>query len=226
MRKIRLSFVIIVFLSFINVVKALDDSDNALIEQNILYAMEQVNDNMSDHDKAMVFGVYTQLGNTYKASKYDQSYYSVFLEHNSVCAGFNDAFRLLNQTAGLSCERVSSNMGDHAWNICNLDNEWTYFDATAGTGNHPNRIDFTVKFKSRDDFPKQLASMFNFSDVRLDSNNFFKNYILKYIILILINIILIVNINLVGLVLYIKKILIVVVKKKLLMLYMIILILA
>ncbi len=175
MRKIRLSFVIIVFLSFINVVKALDDSDNALIEQNILYAMEQVNDNMSDHDKAMFFGVYTQLGNDYGAAKYDQSYYSVFLEHNSVCAGFNDAFRLLNQTAGLSCERVSSNMGDHAWNICNLDNEWTYFDATAGTGNHPNRIDFTVKFKSRDDFPKQLASMFNFSDVRLDSNNFFKN---------------------------------------------------
>ena len=155
--------------------------NNLIIEQNILYAMDQLDDNMTDHEKSLILGAYTQEGSVY-GSTIDaiekQTYESVFLKHDSVCAGFNDAFRLLNNTAGLSCEMVTSNKGNHAWNMCNLDNEWTYFDATKGNSTkwYPMPyadLSFPLSFTFRSDIPSGTASMYNFTDARLKPNHFF-----------------------------------------------------
>ncbi len=157
--------------------KALDVDDNTLIEQNILYAIEQTdNDKMSEHDKALFFGVYTQVGNYYSFKTLGQTYGSVFVDHASVCAGFNDAFRLLNTTAGSPCEVVMSIKGNHAWNLCNLDDEWTYFDSTK-SGSQLTRIGFSTVFKSKSDvMASGVSSMLNFSDAMLRTNNFLHSF--------------------------------------------------
>ena len=171
----KIIFSILLVLSIINPIKAAEVDEDAIIEQNRLYALEQINDQMSEHEKAMFFGIYVQEGNGYKSSSTgnnQQDYDSVFVEHASVCAGFNQAYQFLNSSAGISCEYLASNLGNHAWNICNLDDEWTYFDSTK-SGKEPARLNFATRFKSKTDIKNStVSSMVNFNDAYFKSNNF------------------------------------------------------
>ncbi len=150
--------------------------DNKILEQHILYALDQLDDSMTDHEKSYLLATFVQDGNVYSLKDVtgSQYYESVFLNHMSVCAGFNDAFRILNNAAGLSCEIVTSYKASHAWNICNLDGEWSYLDATKDGGSTSYaRLDFTAKFDSRSSIPSSAASMYNFSDAIFRVNQLF-----------------------------------------------------
>ena len=158
--------------------QASDVDEEAIVEQNMLYAYDQLDDKMNEHEKSLILAMYTQEGSVYDDSNYasKQTYQSVFLNHNSVCAGFNDTFRVLNQRAGLSCEMVTSVKGNHAWGLCNLDDEWTYIDVTKAytNRNYPTPyadMSFPLLFYSRNNIAQ--STLYNFTDARLKFNELF-----------------------------------------------------
>ncbi|MDO5519527.1 MAG: FN3 associated domain-containing protein [bacterium] len=64
----------------------------------------------------------------YKASTYDQSAYSTFIEHKTVCAGYAAAFSILCNAVGIDTTVVTSN--SHAWNNIRLNDSWYTMDCT------------------------------------------------------------------------------------------------
>lgn len=64
-----------------------------------------------------------------------QNVQSVFLTHQSVCAGYSSAFAYLCHLVGIPCGTVSGTAegrGSHAWNIVDIDGVYTYVDVTWG----------------------------------------------------------------------------------------------
>ena len=70
----------------------------------------------------------------YKNGDRDQNICSVFLEKESVCAGYSKAFQYLCDKAGLPCTFISGEAkgGSHAWNLIYLDNNYYWVDVTWG----------------------------------------------------------------------------------------------
>ena len=66
----------------------------------------------------------------------DQNIQSVFLYHNSVCAGYARAFKYLMDRAGVWCGVVEGYITDtgagHAWNLVRIDGTYTYVDPSWG----------------------------------------------------------------------------------------------
>ncbi len=67
-------------------------------------------------------------------SPHNQTIQSVFLNHESVCAGYARAFQYLLHRAGIECAYVEgiidSSGEDHAWNLVNIDGQYAYVDPT------------------------------------------------------------------------------------------------
>lgn len=111
------------------------DQNEILYNQNIMYALSLLDDSMNEKQKASLLAAYTQSISLYRRNDNDQHYRSVFLNHASVCAGFADVLRLLTRYEGLHCETVTSSLGNHAWNMCYLDGDFTYLDNTKSVTN-------------------------------------------------------------------------------------------
>lgn len=71
----------------------------------------------------------------YGSGLHDQDIRSVFLERESVCAGYARAFQYLCQKVGIACAYVTGQTakGDsHAWNLVELSGSWYWVDVTWG----------------------------------------------------------------------------------------------
>lgn len=88
----------------------------------------------SDYEK--VKGVYEELINStaYQKGEYDQTCYSVLVNHRGVCAGYAAAMKYLLDRLGVDSIIVSgtSKGEDHAWNIVKVQGEWYQTDVTWG----------------------------------------------------------------------------------------------
>lgn len=82
------------------------------------------------------------------AASQNQNIMSVFLGHESVCAGYARAYQYLLQRAGLTCSFVEGTIPstgeDHAWNIVCVDGAYTYVDPTWGDPTYPGLDDGAV----------------------------------------------------------------------------------
>lgn len=67
---------------------------------------------------------------TYQAGDCDQTIASVFLEHQTVCAGYSKAYALLCNAVGV--DAVSLNSCSHGWNVICLSGQWYIVDVTNG----------------------------------------------------------------------------------------------
>ncbi len=69
-------------------------------------------------------------------STHNQNIQSVFIDHQSVCAGYARALQYLLQRYGIDCAFVTGSISaaaeDHAWNLVWLDGVPTYVDVTWG----------------------------------------------------------------------------------------------
>ena len=112
--------------------KYLVDQDEILYNQHIMYALSLIDDTMTEKDKTGVLTAYSQTVSNYRRNEYDQTYKGIFLLKEAVCAGYADVTKLLTRYAGIHCEMVTSRLGNHAWNLCYLDGEYTYLDNVKG----------------------------------------------------------------------------------------------
>ena len=69
----------------------------------------------------------------YDLSKTKRDAYAALVEGSAVCEGYAKAFKYLCDLSGLTCEYVSSDAIDHAWNMVQVgggDTAWYYVDCT------------------------------------------------------------------------------------------------
>lgn len=123
-----------------------------------------------------------------------QTIVSVFLQHNSVCAGYSKAFQYLCQKTGIECTEVTgtvtmasySGVPNHAWNLVKLDGKYYYVDViwsdpdTAGEASgfdHPWMIyDYMFVTKSDMDLTRATADIFPLPECdSMDDNWFVRN---------------------------------------------------
>ncbi len=103
--------------------------------------LEQIDDDLSDYEKIRIF-YDTIINNTdYRENEYDQDMTSVFIENESVCAGYSRAFQYLCKESGIDCAYIEGiaygfqddeNDEAHAWNLVKLDDDYYWVDVTWG----------------------------------------------------------------------------------------------
>ena len=95
---------------------------------------------LSDYDKMLYFYDRIIDDTDYVENEYDQDMTSVFIEKNSVCAGYSRAFQYLCKASGIECayiEGMAYGFQDddeeaHAWNLVKLDDGYYWIDVTWG----------------------------------------------------------------------------------------------
>ncbi len=111
------------------------DQEEIYYNQQIMYALSLLDDTMTEKEKTEILAAYSQTISNYSGNPYDQTYKGIFLVKEAVCAGYADVARLLTRYAGMHCEMVTSRLGNHGWNLCYLDGEFSYIDNTKGIMN-------------------------------------------------------------------------------------------
>ena len=93
----------------------------------------------TDYDKVKYFFDWIVDNTDYVEGSKDQDFRSVFLENQSRCAGYSDAFQYLCQKVGIPCASVTGwthneeiDENYHEWNIIQLDGEIYWVDVTSG----------------------------------------------------------------------------------------------
>ena len=103
-------------------------------------AFAQVDPELSDYEKMLVFYDKIIEDTDYAENDHDQDMTSVFLDKESVCAGYSRAFQYLCKKAGIECAYIEGkaygfqnvNEEAHAWNLVKLDDKYYWVDVTWG----------------------------------------------------------------------------------------------
>lgn len=107
-----------------------------IFEDGAQKALAQIDDSMSDLQKALVLHDYICDLATYPndAVQNDKSLYhsayGFFYDYNTVCAGYALTYSYLLNRIGIPCEYVASTGMRHAWNSVNIDGNWYNVDLT------------------------------------------------------------------------------------------------
>ena len=159
MKKISLIILLVIIIEIFSSIitiptvnAAVSDESTQKINESVAYAMSLIDDQMSDYEKAVVLAQYTQEGNLYRSSSYDQTYEGILVYHEAVCGGYAETYQLLMNTAGLPTEYVSSRNAVHAWNASLLNGEWTYSDTTKNPTRSRHQSTDSKLFDSQVDF--------------------------------------------------------------------------
>lgn len=160
------------------------DQIAAQIEAVAQDVVDALPDDASTYDKVRWFYEWIVNETDYvKGSENDQNIQSVFLNHESVCAGYSSAFAYLCHMVDIPCGCVSGvatndtgNTESHQWNIVTIDGVNTYVDATwgdpvseDGTAGDTLRYDYlciTTEEIDRDHVAEQPASGLPLCDSR------------------------------------------------------------
>lgn len=98
-------------------------------------ALSNVNDSMSDFQKAVVLHDWIALHCVYKfgddsAADHTRCAYGPLVDGYAVCAGYADAYQYLLNKIGIECYVVSSDKINHAWNLVRLGGKYYHADVT------------------------------------------------------------------------------------------------
>ncbi len=102
-------------------------------------AMAQIDNTMSDLEKALALHDYLVLNTAYNwevATNKETnnplvySAYGPLVQGDAVCQGYALAYKLLLKQAGIECSTLSSEEMNHMWNLIKLDGKWYHVDAT------------------------------------------------------------------------------------------------
>lgn len=114
----------------------LDDFQNGRTRQSTKKSIESAAQKYIDGamnystDFEKVQYIYNKLKTNvkYEFGDWDQTIASVFLQKNTVCAGYSKAFELLCNAVGIDTIILTSCV--HAWNAVKIDNRWYLIDVT------------------------------------------------------------------------------------------------
>lgn len=84
----------------------------------------------SDMEKALYVNDYLARSCAYDTTFSKHNAYDALVGRSAVCQGYALAFRELTQQLGLSCEIVSSDALDHAWNLVKINGSYYHVDVT------------------------------------------------------------------------------------------------
>lgn len=94
-------------------------------------ALECVNDNMTDAEKALAIHDYIILNNSYDTTYSNYTAYDALVIKKSVCQGYALAYEyLMSNCLGIDCVMISSDSMNHAWNYIKIDGKWYHADLT------------------------------------------------------------------------------------------------
>lgn len=120
----------------------------------------QVDPDLSDYEKMLVFYDKIVDETDYAVNDHDQDMTSVFLDKASVCAGYARAFQYLCKKAGIECAYIEgtaygfqdANEEAHAWNLVKLDDRYYWIDVTWGDPlSEDEKYDKTYSYFCADD---------------------------------------------------------------------------
>lgn len=106
-----------------------------LIDESVERCLSGISDDADDYTKVKYLYDYIVLNTDYnKNTENDQNICSVFINQESVCAGYAKAFQYLLQQCKIEAVLVLGHSFEesHAWNLVKLDGEYYYFDVTWG----------------------------------------------------------------------------------------------
>ena len=105
----------------------------------IIDKIKEETKNMSDKEKILYvydwIGENTKYDYAFMFSSKNQSIYSVFIDNNSVCAGFAKASQVIFQNIGINSYVVPGFTSDgHMWNLIEYEGKYYFFDSTVAAG--------------------------------------------------------------------------------------------
>lgn len=97
-----------------------------------LKAIEDIDDDMSDVEKALIVHDYLVLNTYYDYSGDGSNAYNCLVEKSAVCQGYSLAYMyIMNDLLGIDCSVVFSDIQNHAWNYIKIGKYWYHVDLTA-----------------------------------------------------------------------------------------------
>lgn len=96
-------------------------------------ALKNINDGMSDVEKAMVLHDYIIYNTSYTNSRSDKNRVNeagVFIDNKANCQGYSVAYGILLKKAGINVRYIVSEEMGHMWNLVRIDNAWYNVDVT------------------------------------------------------------------------------------------------
>lgn len=95
--------------------------------KKILDGMES---NWSDLEKALYLNDYLAINSQYDLTYSKYYAYNIIVEKTGVCQAYAEAYKDLANRAGLTCEVVTSQSLNHAWNVVKIKGKYYHVDVT------------------------------------------------------------------------------------------------
>ncbi len=140
----------------------LDSKDTFVLEKLTEVIDQIITDDMTDYEKEKA--VYDWQVNWTRYNDEDlnplgqssetHTPYGVFKSHNAICVGNSTTFKLFMDAMDIPCKIIhSTESGEHAWNVVQLDGEWYHVDVTfdGGSQSAPGYAYFNVPDSIKDD---------------------------------------------------------------------------
>lgn len=111
-----------------------DESSSARYEAAVNEALESINDQMKDVEKALALHDYLVLSCAYEndgqGNYQNYNAYNALVDGEAVCQGYTLAYTDLLQRAGISVSYATSDAMNHIWNLVELKDNWYHVDTT------------------------------------------------------------------------------------------------
>lgn len=152
------------------VIAAYKNGDSSRLDEKDLFVLEKlgqiidevITDDMTDYEKEKAiydwqraWVTYSEEGlNPISSAADNYTPYGVLRSHNAICVGNATTFKLFMDALDIPCKIIhSTEQGEHAWDIVQLDGEWYHVDVTfdGGSGNKPGYAYFNVPDTVKDD---------------------------------------------------------------------------
>lgn len=147
--------IVTVFISY-NMTETEARKKGAELETAISKALWGAKSSWSELEKALYINDYLTRNCEYDTTYSRYTAYDALVEKTAVCQGYALAYQILARKLGLSCEVVSSNSLNHAWNLVKIGEDYYHVDVTwndpvadrLGRANHQFFLKSSTYFKS------------------------------------------------------------------------------
>lgn len=97
-----------------------------------LRAVQNITDDMTDAEKALIVHDYLIMNVSYDHSEQKYTAYECLVEESAVCQGYSLAYMyIMRDILGMQCSVVFTDTQNHAWNYIRIGNFWYHVDLTA-----------------------------------------------------------------------------------------------
>lgn len=129
-------------------------------DEAVELALESVNEDMTDVEKALAIHDYIALHTAYDTSLSKRTAYDNLVDGVSVCQGYSLAYvYLMKHKLGINCDMIASESMNHAWNYIEIGGKWYHVDITLD-----DPLIMNAKGQQNDTLGRVLHSNFMLSD--------------------------------------------------------------